>query len=73
MVSSHQKFNKLTRFKNKVAVITGGNSGIGYATAKELSKKGTQVIITGKGNRGNYFSVKCNRIDCWPILQGLNF
>ena len=35
-------------FKNKIAVITGGNSGIGYATAKELKAKGATVIITGR-------------------------
>ena len=38
----------MTNLKNKVAVITGGNSGIGYATAKKLSKDGVQVIITGR-------------------------
>ena len=38
----------MTNSKNKVAVITGGNSGIGYATAKKLSKDGVQVIITGR-------------------------
>jgi NAD(P)-dependent dehydrogenase (short-subunit alcohol dehydrogenase family) len=32
----------------KVAVITGGNSGIGYATAKELKAQGAEVIITGR-------------------------
>jgi len=35
-------------FKNKVVVITGGNSGIGYATAKEFKAQGAKVIITGK-------------------------
>ena len=30
----------MTNLKNKVAVITGGNSGIGYATAKKLSEDG---------------------------------
>lgn len=34
--------------KNKVAVVTGGNSGIGYATAIELKAQGAKVIITGR-------------------------
>jgi NAD(P)-dependent dehydrogenase (short-subunit alcohol dehydrogenase family) len=38
----------MTSFKNKVAVITVGNSGIGYATAKELHEAGANVIITGR-------------------------
>ena len=33
---------------NKVAVVTGGNSGIGYASAKELAEQGAKVIITGR-------------------------
>lgn len=32
----------------KTAVITGGNSGIGYAAAKELQTQGATVIITGR-------------------------
>ena len=34
--------------ENKVAVVTGGNSGIGYASAKELKENGAEVIITGR-------------------------
>jgi NAD(P)-dependent dehydrogenase (short-subunit alcohol dehydrogenase family) len=34
--------------KNKVAVVTGGNSGIGYATAEELVAQGATVVITGR-------------------------
>ncbi|WP_294297368.1 SDR family oxidoreductase [uncultured Chryseobacterium sp.] len=33
---------------HKVAVITGGNSGIGYAAAKALKEKSARVIITGR-------------------------
>ena len=38
----------MTEFKGKVALITGGNSGIGYSSAKELKEKGAEVIITGR-------------------------
>ena len=38
----------MTGLKEKVAVVTGGNSGIGYATAKELKERGAHVIITGR-------------------------
>ncbi|KDN55617.1 short-chain dehydrogenase [Flavobacterium seoulense] len=38
----------MDNLKNKIAVITGGNSGIGYATAKQLKEQGARVIITGR-------------------------
>ena len=34
--------------KDKVAVITGGNAGIGLATAREFVARGARVIITGR-------------------------
>jgi NAD(P)-dependent dehydrogenase (short-subunit alcohol dehydrogenase family) len=37
----------MTNFSNKVALVTGGNSGIGYATAQLLKSKGVQVVISG--------------------------
>lgn len=41
----------MLRFENKTAVVTGGNSGIGLATAKRLKAEGARVIITGRDAR----------------------
>ncbi len=38
----------MSNLNGKVAVITGGNSGIGYASAQELKARGAEVIITGR-------------------------
>lgn len=38
----------MSTLKGKVAVVTGGNSGIGYSTAQKLKEEGATVIITGR-------------------------
>ena len=36
------------RLANKVAIVTGASSGIGYATAKMLAREGAKVVVTAR-------------------------
>ncbi|MFC0623615.1 glucose 1-dehydrogenase [Kribbella deserti] len=38
----------ISRFENKIALITGGTSGMGLAAARRLLDEGAQVVITGR-------------------------
>jgi NAD(P)-dependent dehydrogenase (short-subunit alcohol dehydrogenase family) len=38
----------MSTLKNKLAIVTGGNSGIGFAAAQEMVNQGADVIITGR-------------------------
>ncbi len=38
----------MKRLEDKVAVVTGGNSGIGLATAKRLQEEGARLTIVGR-------------------------
>jgi NAD(P)-dependent dehydrogenase (short-subunit alcohol dehydrogenase family) len=49
-VSLRNKFKiiEMSRLKDKIAVITGGNSGIGFGIAREFKNEGAKGVIVGR-------------------------
>ena len=61
--------------KNKVAVITGGSSGIGEALAYKFSKENFNVVITGtnKDRLNNVLSkIKKNGVSCEGVIHDIS-
>src|SRR5262245_13235866 len=44
----------MNRIQNKVAIITGGNSGIGKGIAKHFLQEGAKVVVFGRNEKSLY-------------------
>jgi len=44
------------RFKDKIVLVTGGTSGIGYQTALKFAQEGAHVIITARDSNTEHYS-----------------
>ncbi|MFC0273242.1 SDR family NAD(P)-dependent oxidoreductase [Metabacillus herbersteinensis] len=49
--------NQMKRFENKVALVTGGRSGIGRAIARRLRDEGATVITAQRGEDEDFESI----------------
>ena len=66
-MSAYKKFAYDLRLDGKVAVVTGGTSGIGQETARMLAWKGATVIIFGRNPKIHEIAAQLG-----PKVTGIN-
>lgn len=64
--------DKMKKLAGKTAIITGGNSGIGLATAAEFIAQGAKVIITGRNEQAINEAVKLLGNEAQGIISDAN-
>ncbi len=52
VTNAKKELNMTDGFKNKVAIVTGGASGIGQAVCEELGRRGTRVVVADVNSEG---------------------
>lgn len=61
---------KIPDLNDKVAIVTGANSGIGFETAKELARKGSRLILACRSeNKGKDAAQKIHSEVPWASLE----
>ncbi|MEN3325055.1 SDR family oxidoreductase [Mariniflexile soesokkakense] len=58
--------------KQKIAVVTGGNSGLGYATAKKLCDHGIKTYIIGRTKEKTEEACAEIGVNALPVIFDLN-
>ena len=56
----------MSKLIGKIAFITGGTTGLGFATAERFLSEGTEVVITGRRQAELGMSARGNGRSCAP-------
>ncbi|KAK9765218.1 hypothetical protein K7432_006616 [Basidiobolus ranarum] len=61
--TNHFDLGSMPDLSDKVALVTGGNTGLGYATCLELARKNAQVFMACRNEKKALEAIECIKIE----------